>query len=152
MVDESQSNEDDRLLAELAAVVGPDSVPENLAAICRELSTWADVDAELALLFDVESTPTMAGVRSTDTAESTAREFHLDDGAVVIEVEPAETNIAGTVMPVVTSEIVLETIEGSSRTSDLDALGRFSFPRDGGVVRLRLVVDGRAVVTDWFIT
>lgn len=141
---------DDRLLAELAAVVDPDPVPPDLVGICKDLSVWADVDAELAELLDSEESRP-AGVRSAATADPEVREFQLDGGAVVIDVEIGAAEISGMVLPAPTGEIRMESITGDVTVAPLDALGRFSFIRpDGGVVRLRLQAERGPVVTDWF--
>ncbi|MEO1064745.1 MAG: hypothetical protein AAFZ07_25280 [Actinomycetota bacterium] len=142
-------SDDDDLLADLARVLDQvDPPPDHVRELAIAAIELRSLDADLAALLDESDELAGAGVRS---AADVVAPLVFEVGDIVIEVEVGADELHVQVVPPSATDVVVRA--GSSaaeRTSD--DLGRVSFPLpDHRPVRLELVVDGRRVVTDWFV-
>lgn len=149
--DEPVSVDDARLIERLAGALGPDPAPEGMLNRLEGLLAFRDVDRELVtLLQDAAAEP--AGLRGTAGVQHRLA-FELGDGSVSVELVPERGLLRGQVLAGEVTEVVLERLAAESRTTAVDALGRFTFDDPAaGPARLRL--RGRATrpwTTDWFL-
>jgi hypothetical protein len=142
-------SDDDDLLADLGRVLGqvdppPDHVREAAAAAIELRS----LDADLAALLGDADAPVDAGVRS---AADLAGPLVFEVGAVVVEVEIADDVLHVQLVPAETTTVVVRAGRSTTEVTS-DDLGRVSVPVPvERPVRFELVVEGRQVVTDWFV-
>jgi hypothetical protein len=123
-----------------------DAPPAHVIANAREAFTWHGVDAELAeLVYDSATETAAVAVRSTEAS----RQVTFRAPGLEIEVEVVSERariIIGQLVPAQTASIELH--EGDSvRTTEADALGRFTF--DGvtpGAIKLTVVTAAGATV------
>lgn len=150
--DDAPTPEDTALLAELAAVLGPDAEPP--AAVldaARESLTWRTVDVELAaLVFDslLDEEP----ARSRSVAR--ARSVTFESGAAAVELEvddrPGGRRLLGQLVPPQAAEVEL-TGPGFAERVGADTTGRFVLPLPGASVPARLLVrlaDGTRIASE----
>ena len=148
--DEPLSEEEARLLADLAQALGPDVPPAGLVTRAEGLVAFMDVDRELVeLLDDALAEP----VGSRGAATSHRLVFELDDGAISLELSFDGDVPDGQVLSGSVTEVVLEGLDGRLDSATVDMLGRFSLRSvPTGPVRLRLEDgSGRPLATDWFL-
>jgi hypothetical protein len=142
---------DDRLLADLARVLGPDAPPDGLFERATGLVEWIDVDHDLAQLLD-EADLEAAGTRGTPATDTLAT-FEVDDGSVVIELVLDDGRLVGHVLAGALSTIRLERVNHDAVDAVVDDVGRFVFAEVApGPARLRWSTSSeRPVITDWFV-
>lgn len=148
--DDPLSADEERLLADLGAALGPDVVPAGLVARAEGLVVFMDVDRELVELLDAAAAEPV-GSRGLGTVDRLA--FDLGDGTISLELWLDRAVPVGQVLSGDVVEVVLEGLGGVLATSAVDALGRFSLRSvPTGPVRLRLEDGtGRPLATDWFL-
>ena len=140
---------DDELLAELRALVTRhDPVPSEALAAARSAIAWRTLDAELADLADESE---MAGVRGVGTPTL----LTFDATGLTVEVEllvvGGHRRLLGQLVPPGPGNV---DVRHGNRTvsTAADEVGRFSVDDIvPGPVSLRCSIDGRLVVTDWFL-
>jgi len=140
---------DDELLAELRALVTRhDPVPSEALAAARSAIAWRTLDAELADLADESE---MAGVRGVGTPTL----LTFDATGLTVEVEllvvGGHRRLLGQLVPPGPGNV---DVRHGNRTvsTAADEVGRFRVDDIvPGPVSLRCSIDGRLVVTDWFL-
>lgn len=149
--DDERTPADDRLLADLAAMLGPDTPPDGLVERAAGLVDWIDFDHELAQLLD-EPDLEAAGVRGTTTAGTSAT-FEVGDGSVVVELTFDDDRLIGQVLAGAPTAVSLERLDGYVVEAAVDEVGRFVFAEvTVGPARLRWTTPTeRPVLTDWFM-
>jgi hypothetical protein len=142
---------DDRLLAELAAMLGRDMPPDGLVERATGLLAWIDVDHELAQLLD-EPDLEAAGIRGAPTANALAT-FEVGDGSVVVELTFDDGRLIGQLLAGAPTRVSLERLDGDVVEAVVDEVGRFVFAEVRvGPARLRWSTSSqRPVLTDWFM-
>ena len=125
--DDEPTPADDRLLADLAAMLGPDTPPDGLLERAAGLVDWIDVDHELAQLLE-ESDLEAAGVRGTTTANASVT-FEVGDGSVVVELTFDDGRVIGQVLAGAPSAVSLERLDGDVVEAVVDEVGRSCSPR-----------------------
>lgn len=148
---EPASADDARLIERLGRALGPDPAPEGMLGRLEGLLAFRDVDRELMQLLQ-DAAPEPAGMRGTAGVQDRLA-FELGDGSVSVELVPERGLLRGQVLAGEVTEVALERLAAESRTSAVDALGRFTFDDPAaGPARLRL--RGRATgpwTTGWFL-
>lgn len=139
--------EDAALLAELrAATELHDPVPERALAAARAAYTWRTIDAELAEL-QFDSLVDAAPVRGM----AWPRQLSFDTGSAGLEIEVDGDRIVGQVVPPAALTITLSRADGTTRTTDSDDIGHFTFTDVGeGTVRLSAALPDGSITTQWF--
>jgi len=140
---------EDELLAELRALVTRhDRVPSEALAAARSAIAWRTLDAELADLADESE---MAGVRGVGTPTL----LTFDATGLTVEVEllvvGGRRRLLGQLVPPGPGNV---DVRHGNRTvsTAADEVGRFRVDDIvPGPVSLRCSIDGRLVVTDWFL-
>jgi hypothetical protein len=142
---------DERLLADLSRLLGPDAPPDGLVERAAGLVDWIDVDHELAQLLD-EPRLEAAGTRGSLTSNTLAT-FDVGDGSVVIELVLEDGRLVGQVLAGTPSKMSLERLNHEVVDAVVDDVGRFVFAEvANGPARLRWTTPGeRPVITDWFV-
>jgi len=142
---------DERLLADLARMLGRDAPPDGLVERAAGLVDWIDVDHELAELLD-EPRLEAAGTRGARTTDTLAT-FEVGDGSVVIELVLDDGRLVGQVLAGTPSRISLERLNHAVADAVVDDVGRFVFAEVAtGPARLRWsTTTERPVITDWFV-
>lgn len=141
---------DARLLADLADALGSDAAPDWLLGAAEGLLAWHDVDRELAEL--LEEADELAGVRGPGVVVEELV-FEVADGTSV-ELHVRGDRIEGTVSPPVAGLVIVEALSGTaSEAAELDDVGSFEITAAAaGPIRVRVEpIDGRRLVTDWFL-
>jgi hypothetical protein len=148
--DETLSEDEARLLADLARALGPDVPPAGLVTRAEGLVAFMDVDRELVELLD-EAAAEPVGSRGTSTSGRLG--FELGNGSISLEVSFDGEVPEGQVLSGNVVAVSLEGLGGVLDSSAVDALGRFSLRSvPTGPVRLRLEDgSGRPLATDWFL-
>lgn len=122
-----------------------DAPPAHVIANAREAFTWHGVDAELAeLVYDsaIEAAP---AVRAADAARQVT--FRAPGLEIEVEVVSERTRIVvGQLVPAQAAAIELRQ-DAATRTTEADALGRFSFDAvSPGAIKLTVVTASGATV------
>lgn len=141
---------DDALLAELAGVLRPYTVPPpEVVEAARQSFTWRTIDAELAALTHdslLDDEPVLA------RAAAQPRILTFEAGELTIEVEVDETpggrRLLGQLVPAGPAELELRCAGADTVTSAADEYGRFTLPLSAGRRRVSLLcrlADGTAV-------
>ena len=149
--DDEMSPSDRILMEALAEALGGPQPSSALVARCEGLLTWLDVDSELAALLD-QPVAEAAGTRGSPS--STALEFAVDDGSLVIELMPSENMLRGQILGGDVRELVVRTVGGAGQSLSVDEVGNFSLDQPlSGTIRLELelVSENRRIHTDWFV-
>jgi hypothetical protein len=159
-----ESLDDDGLMAELRRIAADvDPVPDAVVAAAHAAIETRDVDRRLAeliaeLVADSEATaPGQAfeAVRQGPDSPAADRLLSFAGEGVGVELEVVggrgDLVLIGQITGAVAGACELERGDGRRLPVELDELGRFLVPRQGGgPVRLRCRrPDGRAVVTGW---
>ena len=149
--DEAMSASDQALMKALAEAIGRPRPPIDLAARCEGLLAWIDVDAELAELLD-ESAAEAAGTRGP-AGSSTALQFTVADGSVVIEVTASDDALHGQLLGAEAHDVIVRGADGNTHSVPVDELGGFSLAHPQGAIRLEfeLLVERRRIHTNWFV-
>jgi hypothetical protein len=149
--DDAVTEDEARLLAGLAEVLGPDDLPPGLVSRAEGLVAFMDVDSELAELLEGAAAEPVGARGSATATERLA--FETADGSIALEVVVERDVVTGQVLAGALSEVVLEHLDGSVVTAVVDELGRFSIDRTrSGSVRILLQVgSAQPVRTDWFL-
>jgi hypothetical protein len=141
---------DELMLEDLrAALTEAEAVPPEFAEAGRAAFTWRTIDTELLLLTSYDSIldTELAG---RARAALTARQLVFDADGFSLQVEITEAGIAGQVMPFGTAVVTLLTPGGPAEETTTDDFGSFLLgPPPPGPIRLRCVIDGTVVQTDW---
>jgi len=143
------TEEEQPLLDELRAALGPDPVPDGLIDRAASLVTWFDVDHELVALLQ-EDTAEPVGVRGNAVTTAT---FATADHAVEVSVDIERGAIRGQLVIGDADSVRLVDPAGATiAEAVVDELGAFEFVAGtSGPVRLRLLLRaGDTVDTDWF--
>lgn len=143
------TEEEQPLLDELSAALGPDPMPDGLIDRAASLVTWFDVDHELVALLQ-EDAAEPVGVRGNAVTTST---YATSDHAVEVSVDIERGSIRGQlVIGDADSAQLVDAAGATVAEASVDELGAFEL--DAGTsrpVRLRLLLRaGNTVDTDWF--
>lgn len=143
--------DDDRLLAALAAALGPPDAPQAAVDAARAVFTWRTIDAELAaLVHDSAVTGPAVGVRGAGAA---VRSLTFSTEEVVIDVDLDASGLVGQVVPAQEGTLEVRVRGAVVGTVEIDAVGSFSVrPLPDGPFQLLLHDGARRVVTAWITT
>jgi hypothetical protein len=147
---------DEVLLARLCeAIDEADPVPPEAVAAAKVVARLQDIDAELAifvadsrldeeaLLFRHDLTMERSGQQSDRFVSFATPQISID-----LEVQGDGRTVVGVITPTISAQVDLETTSGTATTTS-DDLGRFHLTSGPGPCRLRVHVDGGAIVTPW---
>lgn len=150
---EPDPEEDETLLAVLAAAGDLDPVPPDMDAAARAGFAWRTLDAELAeLTYDsLLEEDALAGMRGV----AAARSLTFDGPRLSLDLEASASGrrrrLMGQVVPPQQAEVEVRSAQGSV-TVAADEAGRFSVDDLApGPVSLRVAARGATVVTDWVL-
>jgi hypothetical protein len=150
MMETQPWEDDDHLLTELRAALGPPDVPAAVLTAAKAVYTWRTIDIELAeLAFDsavTDDVPT--GVRGE---AATLRTLSFETGNLAIEVGITSDTLIGQFTPAQPGMVEVHALDGVRARFEVDDRGCFSVdPVPSGRFRLAFTMThtGR-VITDW---
>jgi hypothetical protein len=153
VVDDLDDLDDEALLAELAGVLRPYTVPPpEVVEAAKQSFTWRTIDAELAALTH-DSLLDEEPVAVRAAAQPRILTFETDGLTVEVEVDetPGARRLLGQLVPAGPADLELRSAAGEPVAGQADELGRFvlALPAERQRVSLRCVRPDGAVETAW---
>ena len=144
----SSSTDDEGLMQELAQAVDQiAAVPPHRREAAHAAFTWRTIDEELLALTHDSLELADAAVRGALDVRTLG--FEADGLSLQLEVDGER--VFGQVLDAEVDEVVLESVEGGSQASPVDASGIFSVVVPAGAVRFGVRVDGVLRRTPWIV-
>lgn len=144
-----RDDDEELILAELGAALAPSPLSESLLAFGKEAFTFRTIDEELRLAsqtYDSDVDQALAGSHS----RGATRELAFRSKDVSVEIEVADGDIVGQIIPAVPGTVIAESSQGHRSQAEPDDLGCFSLPVPSkGLLRLFIGSGSSRIVTEW---